>query len=472
MPLKKYKQLFFNNWPSLLALLVLFLRLPSLFEPFTYGDDGIYLTLGQAINKGLLLYQEIHDNKPPLIYLTAAVSRTFPLYRLGAFLYAWLVLFLFYQLACQLFTKQKKSIIASCFVFGLLFSLPFLEGNIANAENFLIGLTIPAFWFLLKQKFFLAGLLFSLATLFKIPAAFDFIAAIIFISLVSKKLYSLFIIHYSLFIGFAIPLLISLLFFGAKDALGAYFIAAFGQNLPYLSSWAGQAANAGGLSFGLWGRGLILLLLLLLLFALRQRLRPAALLLTLWFSLTLFASLLSGRPYPHYLLQTIPSLSLAFGFFFWRPRRAILPLFLLLILVISWGTYRFWYYSNLPYYLEFYLHRFAPEYQAAQPLYQTASYLRQRTLADEKIFVWSNQASLYALAQRLPLGRYTVAYHVVDFNGYLETLQQLRSHPPRYLVIDQNESHPFPLFFTYVQQNYLQETQFGPFKIYHRQFSL
>jgi hypothetical protein len=46
MPLKKYKQLFFNNWPSLLALLVLFLRLPALFEPFTYGDEGIYLTLG------------------------------------------------------------------------------------------------------------------------------------------------------------------------------------------------------------------------------------------------------------------------------------------------------------------------------------------------------------------------------------------------------------------------------------------
>ena len=465
MPLKKYKQLFFNNWPSLLALLVLFLRLPALFEPFTYGDEGIYLTLCQAIRQGLLLYQEIHDNKPPLIYLIAAFAPTFPLYRLLAFLYSWLVLLFFYQLARQIFPQQKKAVIASCFAFGILYSLPFLEGNIANAENFLIGLTLPAFWFLLKQKFFLAGLLFSLATLFKVPAAFDFIAAIVFISLVSKKLYSLFIIHYSLFIGFATPLLVSLFFFWSKNALPAYLAAAFAQNLPYLSSWIGPATST-GLPLVLLARGLLLFLLLLLLFFFRQRLAPSTLLVSLWFAFTLFAALLSGRPYPHYLLQTVPALSLAFGFFL--SKKPFLPLLALLAFILSWGTIRFWYYLNLPYYFNFYFHRFATQYQAAHPSYQAAAYLRQRTTSKEKIFIWGNQPQIYSLAHRLPLGRYTVAYHIIDFNGYRETLDQLQSHPPRYLIVDQNEKRPFPEFFFWLNQNYSPEVQFGPLAICHR----
>ena len=31
---------------------VVFLRIPSLFEPYWYGDEGIYLTIGQAMRHG------------------------------------------------------------------------------------------------------------------------------------------------------------------------------------------------------------------------------------------------------------------------------------------------------------------------------------------------------------------------------------------------------------------------------------
>ena len=49
----------------ILFLMFLILRIPSLFEPYWYGDEGIYLVLGQAIRKGVTLYSHIHDNKPP-----------------------------------------------------------------------------------------------------------------------------------------------------------------------------------------------------------------------------------------------------------------------------------------------------------------------------------------------------------------------------------------------------------------------
>jgi len=34
----------------------------------------------------------------------------------------------------------------------------------------------------------------------------------------------------------------------------------------------------------------------------------------IWFSFSLFAALLSSRPYPHYLIQVLPAFSLSFGF--------------------------------------------------------------------------------------------------------------------------------------------------------------
>ena len=61
-------------WVLLVILFAFFLlRLPSLFEPHWYGDEGIYQTIGTAINQGKLLYRDIWDNKPPLLYLVYAI---------------------------------------------------------------------------------------------------------------------------------------------------------------------------------------------------------------------------------------------------------------------------------------------------------------------------------------------------------------------------------------------------------------
>lgn len=53
------------KWLCVLMALVVILRVPSFFEPYNYGDEMIYLTLGQGMRQGLTLYKDIHDNKPP-----------------------------------------------------------------------------------------------------------------------------------------------------------------------------------------------------------------------------------------------------------------------------------------------------------------------------------------------------------------------------------------------------------------------
>ena len=171
-------------------IFVFFLRLPSLFEPFTYGDEGIYLTLGQAMRKGVVLYKEIHDNKPPLLYFLAAIAANFSTFRLMLFFWSFLTIYCFFKLAATLFPKKQSAVFLSTGIFAVLSSLHSFEGNVANAENFMMLPTLAGFWLILNAKsshrvstfahtrcVFGAGVFFALAALFKIPAAFDFLAA-------------------------------------------------------------------------------------------------------------------------------------------------------------------------------------------------------------------------------------------------------------------------------------------------------
>src|SRR6266404_1137608 len=64
--LEKSKAFWYLLWGSLLFF---FLRLPSLIEPYWYGDEGIYQVVGMALHNGAQLYTQAWDNKPPLLYL-------------------------------------------------------------------------------------------------------------------------------------------------------------------------------------------------------------------------------------------------------------------------------------------------------------------------------------------------------------------------------------------------------------------
>ena len=71
---KKFDSWLHSHLFLLLALLLLLaLRIPNFFEPYWYGDEGIYLTIGNAIRNGERLYTEIVDHKTPIIYFLATV---------------------------------------------------------------------------------------------------------------------------------------------------------------------------------------------------------------------------------------------------------------------------------------------------------------------------------------------------------------------------------------------------------------
>lgn len=465
----------------LILLAVVLLRIPSLFEPYSYGDEGIYLTLGEAARQGLVFYRDIHDNKPPLLYLLAMVTGNLFWFRLLLLFWNLLTITLFDHFLNYLFPESKKANIVLVFTFGLLTSIPLLEGNIANAEVFMI-LPIVAATIFIWQKFqswnfsyFCAGLLFSTAALFKIPAAFDFAAIVFFLVFFLRPKKFLAYTFYIL-LGFALPIFMSFLYYWSQDSLPQYFTAAFAQNLPYLSSWEGQRTSI--FESGIVRRGFILLFSLAALWLLRKKLTIVSLFAATWFLFSLFGTTLSGRPYPHYLMQIVPSAVFLSALFFQKNYLSkIIALSFYLLIILTTVYFKFWSYPTVNYYQNFlsYLLRTQTKEQYFASFggnvphnYYLAQFLITHTRPDEKTFIWGDSPIVYALAKRLPAGRYTASYHINDFNGYEETIKVLNQIQPVYIIDLNDDHHPFPQFEELLKKDYVFQENYHQAEIYKR----
>lgn len=463
----------------LIALLLLFfiLRLPSLIEPNWYGDEGIYQVIGQALNNGRGLYAGIWDNKPPLLYLVYAIFNgdQFQV-RFFSLLTGLVATTIFFYLSRLLF-KQLKACITASISFAVLFGVPMLEGNIANAENFMILpiLTAGLLVYLVGSKnqnvkfliLAMAGLLLGIAFLFKIVAVFDFAAFLVYLLVIGikelrirnqelwsqrKKLIPL--IHNSLFIilGFIIPLLLTAIYFIAQNAFADFAKATFSSNVGYVG-WKNNFIFPQGL--------LILKLILLastviLLFLKRRLFSNSFLFIFLWFSFSLFNTYFSGRPYTHYVLVALSSFCLLIGLLFdsIKPKtRLIFLLILVCSIILLNKTFKFnpdktfRYYGNAISFLTG--KKSVSSYQSffddkTPRDYEIASFIKTHTLAEDTVFIWGDSAQIYAVSEKQPIGRYTVAYHITQYkNGLEETQQALAKTKPKY-IITLKESRDFP----------------------------
>lgn len=483
---KKTKILF-----TIILFLNILLRIPSLFEPLYYGDECIYLTLGQGLRKGLVFYKDIHDNKPPLLYLIAALAggKLF-WFRLFTIINNTLTAFLIFKIAKKLIKKTNYALLALT-LFCLFSLLP--EGRIANGEIFMImPAVLGLYWALQAQekkenKFWLySGLAFSSAFLFKVPVFFDFCALILAFFVFNQKnknwqlknfpstLKSLFknkSLHF-LLLAFSLPILLSIFYYFLQGAFTPYVRSALLQNFGYLSSWSGD-------NKGLFIRLIILLSVSLLVFKKRTTLGFEFSLLFLLSLFALFGAFLSQRPYPHYLIEISPWLSLLFSFVLEKRETKQIFFTLLLIFLGFLGIklYRFWWYPHLPYYqnfLKFALGKISQndyfKFFSKQTLrnYQIAKYLKAYTKENDKVFIWGDGVCIYALAERLPPGRYTVNYHIYDFNGYEETYQALLNRPPKMIVMLQPAHDKFPLLETLLDTNYFLIKEIASSKIFKK----
>ncbi|MBI2267974.1 MAG: hypothetical protein HYU80_00835 [Candidatus Blackburnbacteria bacterium] len=471
-----------------LVLLVILLRIPSLFEPYWYGDEGIYLTLGEGIKQGLVLYKDMFDHKPPAIYLIAAIAGSLFWFKLTLLIWHTTTVVLFWKLTEKVFETNKKALLLANTIFILLTTLPLLEGNIVNSELFMIGSTIPALLIIFSKKetpknLFLAGALFSISTLFKVPAIFDFLALctfLIFTISTKKEILKTGRNILLLTIGLVSPALVSVLYYWSQGSLTQYLDTAWTQNFTYISQWSTPSVTfiSTLAQAGLTTRAIIFSIIIFLLFIFKHRFDKITLFASLWFTFALFASLLSGRPYPHYIIQVVPPLALLIAILsFGKEKFRFLPVPFLILFVFTLSFYQFGYYRSTTYYENFL--KFATgqkdkkayfEYfdKRTPLIYELGEIITNRTSKNDRIFIWGTMPELYALSHRVPSGRYTTSFHISDFNRTSETLQSLEENKPKYILIVQEEKRSFPGFYSFLQKNYLYLETVGGVEIWKR----
>jgi len=475
-------------WITTLCVLFFFLRIPSLIEPYWYGDEGIYEVIGRALNHGELLYRDIWDNKPPFLYVTYALfdgnqsSVKFLSLIVGA-----LSLILFYFLAQKVLNSQRASIITT-FLFLILLGTPILEGNIANAENFtILPILIAGFLIynltsihetkikkektssIFNLKIFVVGLLIGIAFLYKIVAIFDFAAFFLFfilsnlsphfsLSLIRKahkyRLWNKRLIFdlLSMILGFVLPLLFTILYFFSQHALHIFFQSVFSDNVSYVA-WQNTFL---GISQGLLIlKFVILIVSLAIIVWKRKALSKPTLFIFLWLIFSLFNAFFSERPYTHYALVLLPSFCLLTGLLFIKQtnkKRAGIFIYIAVIASIvfvqfkpniSW-SYR--YYVNIISFLtgkestEQYQIFFDPKVPRD---YAVASFIKDNTSSSQQVFIWGNNPQIYILSDKIPPGKYTVAYHIIQNNAFRQTQQMLIQTKPKYVIV-LKETQPLP----------------------------
>ncbi|MBI3984384.1 MAG: glycosyltransferase family 39 protein [Candidatus Levybacteria bacterium] len=480
-----------NFWFLLIIWVVFFfLRFPSLFEPYWYGDEGIYQTLGLGIDNGRLLYRDIFDNKPPFLYLLYGLfgADQFML-RLTSLIFGVLTLGVFFKLCKKLLENDKASYVATI-TFAFLFGLPLIEGNIANAENFMLFFNIAAGFLVVRsldhtnskryKVLFLAGLTLGISFLFKIVGGFDFAAFLVFLFFANfaKNFRDIFkpqnilseIKNISpLIIGFCLPILLVTLYFVLNGAFPYFIKATFANNIGYVGYGNKFIIPQGLLILKL----AIVALSLSFLFIKRKVLGNNQIFIFIWLVFSLFNAFFSQRPYTHYVLVAIPALCLLIGlvmlknkFFKFSLLVLIVTLFLL-ITNFSFYIKTVFYYQNFVQFLanQKNVYQYQRFFDGNTPNdYELASYINRVAGEKDNIFIWGNNAQVYKLTNKLPPGRYTVAYHITSYeDGMSNTLEGLKKAKPKLIIIMGNVAK-----FPFAIPQYLHKMNINGVDIYEK----
>lgn len=529
--LKKLDQ-FLDHHAAILIIvaLVLIARLPNLSEPYWYGDEAIYLTIGQALNKGYTLYSEIIDHKTPIIYYLARVGTQFN-FRVLTMVWTAAATALFYIVSFQLFGRRKQATLAAG-VFALLTTMPWLEGNIPNGELFVLGFVLAGAALLTTTKYWksffdakatasalsskrqpllllLSGMFLSLGILTKVPAVFDlaaflsigFLSGLLTLtssqSLVQKRtaLVELIGQWILLFVGVAVPIVVSILYFVSKGAGNDYLQFGLLYNFRYAGTWQLDIQNPVlAFLFTFPGKLTALAAVVALVSIFHRRLRPQLSFSVLWFYLALVATLLSNRPYPHYLVQLIPPFALMVALLVHEvqvlgkrlfSKSSSVPVSVGILSVSALSIFlvvapllflQVRPYPALSYYQRWWLlvsGRLPSDvYRNSFNAYMNDNYIAAKIIKanlTDRMFIWGTNPMLYALSGASPAGRFTVAFHIETFDAYDETLQDIMRVKPEFIVVMNDHAESFPELQQYLRTNYKPHAQtFEHFVLWRR----
>ncbi|HEY8761983.1 MAG TPA: hypothetical protein VIP52_13845 [Candidatus Dormibacteraeota bacterium] len=281
-------------------------RLPSLFEPRWYSDEGIFTTVAWAAGHGRALYSGVYDNAPPMIYWLFRLAQALgsleqhSVVQLLATVAATVAAVLTFEVSRR-FLRPSAAALAGGLT-GVVLSLPVLDGDLINVE-------------LAALPFFLGALLL----------AFSRRGVLL---LVSGALLGITIATRPSFVldsfAIAVPLLAApervrrLCLFAAGVALACVAVVAVLAGGGSLAAYLAEVLPADH-AYLVWSNGGTLFPLLVRLGALtvaaliglRLATTPAGRLAAVWLPAALAAASLTPRELTHYSHEAIPPISFA-----------------------------------------------------------------------------------------------------------------------------------------------------------------
>ena len=306
------------------------LRIPSLFEPYWYGDEGIYASVALEMKRGEALYTQIWDNKPPIIYWTyilCSYGKDFLFnLRLLNIVTGILTLIGVFKLVKKLFNSKLAFITFSISI--ILLGLPILEGNITNAENIFLPLIVWGYYLVVNQsknkgRFILVGVFLSLAFLYKLVAGVSFAALFLYLIVIElrnnkSKNKSINLKNIILIIlGFVTPIILLIVW----ELYKGTFIEFINTTLVDMVIYVGYGGEdwLGLVFLKFTGPAKIILTTVFVCLVginfLKGKISKRSLFISFVFLFEFLGVLISSRGYNHYLLQLIPSLMLIVSLF-------------------------------------------------------------------------------------------------------------------------------------------------------------
>jgi hypothetical protein len=470
-------------WFVLVTLILFFIiRLPNLFEPLWYGDENYYAVIGKVLSNGGLLYTDIWDNKPPLLYLVYTVNYFFfsntlwilKLLNIALNLCSiWLLLKLF-----NLWFVKANSII--CYSIALfLFTLGW-EISFFNAENLFVPLVLTGVLYFTKnmqEKDFsykltsIGSIFFSLALFTKLvvfPEVFVIVLSFFTIYLVQKKPHiSLALKQFSFITAILLlPYLLLVLYYVGVGNLAQLYNGLLGTGDSYVSAFTSPVVIFGfevGVK-GIYLRSILLVVAVatLVVFYVKRWITTVAFFFSSWIIACIYCTLISERNYPHYIIQLYPPAILIASYILsgvvsrqFELKKSILYI-VSFSLILQFYIIVFTKFSPIPYYTkpidkaaEFYFLKLsAKSLDNWQRSFNMNSYDTQQDLKNfvkttsikhtDKVLVIGNIAELYLALDVLPAYKYPVYYQFKDSPS--QVIQQAKSSQSKLYILEKNIS--------------------------------
>lgn len=444
-------------------------QLPIYFQPSIDHDEGFYLSIGQSINAGQVLYMDVFDHKPPFVYyffsfFTGFIPYPVTFLRIANLLLSLSQVIVFFLLGKFVFNLSDRTNTIITILFSISVGYQFL----INAENVFTPAILAGFLILFLEfkryetkqtirwgRIAIASVLWSIACFTKAPAAVEvlYLLAILviffirqnvnktdtsisqkqtFIDFFRKDMFTQIGKLASFVIGIIIfPYIVFSVYYQVNGYLDQLLYGVFLFNTSYVS-YANELIL--GLTEIQW-RALLAFLTLIItsFFFLKKRLHVTWLICLNWVMIAWFASNISGRPYPHYYIQLMPVLFLFVGVILQKLYLTSFPIVLKIIaslfviclaILFQFNNY----FSPLAQHAKYYV---APFYQSflttgnidswyknnveSHFVYQSQKELTDyfdKTLSpDDTIHAVTNRPDIYYASNRLNASKYLVDYH-------------------------------------------------------------